>query len=73
MLAKVPKKLLSAADESAKQLRRQLMRGATVVFVTAGLPGKKWRAQRGERSAERVFRKLISIVFDGFLAHFGRF
>ncbi|CAE7642837.1 CARNS1 [Symbiodinium microadriaticum] len=42
MLAKVPKKLLTQADESAKKLRRQLMRGATVVFVTAGLPGKRF-------------------------------
>ncbi|CAJ1415647.1 unnamed protein product [Effrenium voratum] len=42
MLAKVPKKLLTQADESAKNLRRQLMRGATVVFVTAGLPGKRF-------------------------------
>ncbi|CAJ1333576.1 unnamed protein product [Effrenium voratum] len=38
----VPKKLLTQADESAKNLRRQLMRGATVVFVTAGLPGKRF-------------------------------
>lgn len=42
MLAKVPKNLLTATNESAKQLRRQMMKGATVVFVTAGLPGKKF-------------------------------
>eukprot|EP00913_Durusdinium_trenchii_P008633 g8107.t1 len=42
MLAKVPKTLLTQANDSAKQLRRQLMRGAVVVFVTAGLPGKKF-------------------------------
>jgi len=42
MLAKVPKNLLTATNEPAKQLRRQLMRGSTVVFVTAGLPGKRF-------------------------------
>eukprot|EP00440_Ansanella_granifera_P017363 gb/GFBE01018857.1/.p1 GENE.gb/GFBE01018857.1/~~gb/GFBE01018857.1/.p1 ORF type:complete len:625 (+),score=126.40 gb/GFBE01018857.1/:1-1875(+) len=42
MLAKVPRHLFTQHDESAKRLRRQLMRGATVVFVTAGLPGKRF-------------------------------
>lgn len=42
MLARVPRDLLTKHDESGKNLRRQLMRGATVVFVSAGLPGKKF-------------------------------
>lgn len=42
MLSKVPRHLLEKHDESSKLLRRQLMRGATVVFVTAGLPGKRF-------------------------------
>eukprot|EP00931_Biecheleriopsis_adriatica_P003086 TRINITY_DN10437_c0_g1_i2.p1 TRINITY_DN10437_c0_g1~~TRINITY_DN10437_c0_g1_i2.p1 ORF type:complete len:625 (+),score=118.02 TRINITY_DN10437_c0_g1_i2:69-1943(+) len=42
MLSKVPRPLLLKHDDSAKKLRRQLMRGATVVFVNAGLPGKRF-------------------------------
>lgn len=42
MLAKVPKKLLSSHDEAGHKLRRQLMRGATIVFISAGLPGKRF-------------------------------
>ncbi|CAK9080167.1 Hypothetical protein SCF082_LOCUS38234 [Durusdinium trenchii] len=59
MLAKVPKTLLTQANDSAKQLRRQLMRGAVVVFVTAGLPGKK----RGTRSTARMFGAVVQ-AFD---------
>lgn len=42
MLAKVPRELLSNHDETSHQLRRQLIRGATIVYVTAGLPGKRF-------------------------------
>jgi len=42
MLSKVPRQLLTKHDKPGQQLRRQLMKGATVVFVTAGLPGKRF-------------------------------
>jgi len=42
MLSKVPRQLLTKPDETGRKLRRQLMKGATVVFVSAGLPGKRF-------------------------------
>merc|ERR1712070_1161961 len=42
MLAKVPPKLLDAHTTEAQALRRKLVHGSTVVFVSAGLKGKRF-------------------------------
>mmetsp|Transcript_25465 Transcript_25465/g.40265 ORF Transcript_25465/g.40265 Transcript_25465/m.40265 type:complete len:614 (-) Transcript_25465:201-2042(-) len=46
MLAKVPRKLLDQATDEAQALRRKLAFGATVVFVSAGLQGKRFILER---------------------------
>jgi carnosine synthase len=42
MLAQVPPDFLASNSADAQHLRRQLVRGATVVFVSAGYPGKRF-------------------------------
>lgn len=46
MLAQVPREFLERSTEASQQLRRKLVRGATVVFVTAGYPGKRFIFER---------------------------
>jgi carnosine synthase len=46
MLAEVPRELLEQASEEAQQLRWKLVRGATVVFVSASYPGKRFVFER---------------------------
>jgi len=46
MLSKVPSHFLEAQTEEAQALRRKLVRGATVVFVSAGYPGKRFIFER---------------------------
>mmetsp|Transcript_6663 Transcript_6663/g.14559 ORF Transcript_6663/g.14559 Transcript_6663/m.14559 type:complete len:622 (-) Transcript_6663:138-2003(-) len=46
MLAQVPRALLESSSEQAQELRRKLVRGATVVFVSAGYAGKRFIFER---------------------------
>lgn len=46
MLSRVPPEFLNAGTAHAQALRRRLSRGATVAFVSAGLPGKKFTFER---------------------------
>jgi len=46
MLAKVPPELLERGDEEAQKLRRTLARGSTMVFICAGLQGKRFTFER---------------------------
>ncbi|CAK0857421.1 unnamed protein product [Prorocentrum cordatum] len=46
MLAKVPPELLERGDEEGQKLRRQLARGSTMVFICAGLQGKRFTFER---------------------------
>uniref|UniRef100_A0A6T1HZK7 ATP-grasp domain-containing protein n=1 Tax=Alexandrium monilatum TaxID=311494 RepID=A0A6T1HZK7_9DINO len=76
MLAKLPPELLQAKSPEAQDLRRQLSRGATVVFISAGLPGKRFTF---ERAAELGIKSVIiehpdswaaSLVEQGIIAKF---
>eukprot|EP00933_Yihiella_yeosuensis_P014546 TRINITY_DN13004_c0_g1_i2.p1 TRINITY_DN13004_c0_g1~~TRINITY_DN13004_c0_g1_i2.p1 ORF type:complete len:639 (-),score=121.84 TRINITY_DN13004_c0_g1_i2:351-2267(-) len=42
MLAKVPTELLDKHDEASQTLRRKLIKGSTIVYVSAGMPGKRF-------------------------------
>lgn len=42
MLARVPREFLESCTPEAQALRRRLLRGATVVFASAGYPGKRF-------------------------------
>jgi len=46
MLARVPRDFLEASTPEAQDLRRSLVRGATVVFTSAGYPGKRFIFER---------------------------
>jgi len=46
MLARVPRALLEAEGQEAQELRRKMVRGATVVFASAGYPGKRFIFER---------------------------
>lgn len=46
MLSQVPRDFLRTATPEAQELRRKLTRGATVVFVSAGYPGKRFIFER---------------------------
>lgn len=46
MLAKIPAGLLETADAETQMLRRKLAHGSTVVFFTAGYPGKRFVFER---------------------------
>jgi len=76
MLAKVPPRLLKESTEQAQTLRRKLAHGATVVFVSAGLQGKKFTF---ERAAALGIKCVVvehpdswsrSMVDDGLIAKF---
>uniref|UniRef100_A0A7S1R9F4 ATP-grasp domain-containing protein n=1 Tax=Alexandrium catenella TaxID=2925 RepID=A0A7S1R9F4_ALECA len=46
MLSKLPPDILHNCTAETQDLRRQLSRGATIVFVSAGLPGKRFTFER---------------------------
>mmetsp|Transcript_41253 Transcript_41253/g.132874 ORF Transcript_41253/g.132874 Transcript_41253/m.132874 type:complete len:663 (+) Transcript_41253:1-1989(+) len=46
MLSKIPPQLLTKASDDAQALRRKMAHGATIVFVSAGLPGKRFTFER---------------------------
>eukprot|EP00929_Paragymnodinium_shiwhaense_P108371 TRINITY_DN7468_c1_g1_i1.p1 TRINITY_DN7468_c1_g1~~TRINITY_DN7468_c1_g1_i1.p1 ORF type:complete len:647 (+),score=155.39 TRINITY_DN7468_c1_g1_i1:165-1943(+) len=47
--AHVPRELLEAATQEAQELRRKVVRGATVVFFTAGYAGKRFVFERAHQ------------------------
>jgi len=76
LLAKLPAKLLKERTEQAQLLRRKLAKGATVVFISAGLAGKRFAFQR---AAELGIKCVIiehpdswsaNLVVDGTVAKF---
>lgn len=76
MMTKMPRHLLEQAGEEAQTLRRKLLRGATVVFVTAGYAGKRFIY---ERAAELGVKSVIldhpdswskGLVDEGLVAKF---
>lgn len=48
MLGRIPRELLEAGGPDAQALRRKLLNGATVVFFTAGYPGKRFVLERAK-------------------------
>jgi len=54
MLAKVPPQLLASADAASQSLRRNLAKGATIVFISAGLPGKRFTFERAAALGMKV-------------------
>jgi len=46
MLSKLPPDLLHTSSPETQDLRRQLSKGATLVFISAGLPGKRFTFER---------------------------
>jgi len=76
MLAKLPPDLLSTQSTEAQDLRRKLSRGATMVFISAGLPGKRFTF---ERAAELGIKSVViehpdswsaGLVDEGIIAKF---
>lgn len=76
MLAKVPAKLLDAQSDEAQALRRKLVDGATIVFISAGLQGKRFIL---ERAAELGVKSVVldhpgswseRLVAEGIIAKF---
>merc|ERR1740129_1396845 len=61
MLAKLPSHVLKTASGEGQNLRRKLAKGATVVFVSAGLPGKRFTF---ERAASLGMKVVIIEHFD---------
>lgn len=58
MLAEIPQELLMSTSRDAQALRRRLSRGATVVFVSAGLPGKRMIYERAAQLGVKA------VIFD---------
>jgi len=54
MLAKVPPELLAKPTPEAQNLRRNLARGATIVMVSVGLPGKRFTIERAAAMGLKV-------------------
>lgn len=76
MLAKIPAKLLNVQSDEAQALRRKLVDGATVVFISAGLQGKRFIL---ERAAELGVKSVVldhpdswsqQLVSEGLIAKF---
>lgn len=76
MLSKVPREFLERATPEAQDLRRSLVKGATVVFVSAGYAGKRFIF---ERAAELGIKSVVvdhpdswvkDLVADGLVAKF---
>jgi len=76
MLTRVPPKLLNAQSNDAQKLRRKLVNGATIVFISAGLRGKRFIL---ERAAELGVKSIVldhpdswsqQLVAEGIIAKF---
>lgn len=76
MMSQMSPQLLATTSEEAQTLRRKLARGATVVFISAGLPGKRFTF---ERAAELGIKSVVidhhdswsaGLVADGVIARF---
>merc|ERR1719336_605135 len=76
MMAQVSRDLLVARGPEAQELRRKLLRGSTIVFVSAGYPGKRFIF---ERAAELGVKSVIidhpdswsrELVTQGIIAKF---
>jgi len=76
MLAKLPPNILQACSTETQELRRKLSRGATLVFISAGLPGKRFTF---ERAAELGIKSVViehpdswaaGLVDEGIIAKF---
>lgn len=76
MLSKVDTRLLTASDANGQELRRQMARGATVVFICAGLQGKRFTFERAAALGMKVVviehhdSWAKSMVDDGLIAKF---
>mmetsp|Transcript_51644 Transcript_51644/g.109731 ORF Transcript_51644/g.109731 Transcript_51644/m.109731 type:complete len:631 (+) Transcript_51644:91-1983(+) len=46
MLSQIPQKLLLSQNDEGQRLRRKLADGATIVVISAGLPGKRFTFER---------------------------
>lgn len=76
MLANIPPELLSKMSPEAQMLRRKLAYGATVVFISAGVPGKRFIF---DRAAEMGIKSVVldhhdswvkNLVQEGVVAKF---
>jgi carnosine synthase len=76
MLSNIPSELLSKMSPEAQMLRRKLAHGSTVVFITAGTPGKRFIL---DRAAEMGIKSVVldhpdswskSLVQEGVIAKF---
>jgi carnosine synthase len=76
MLANIPSELLSKMSPEAQMLRRKLAHGSTVVFISAGMPEKRFIY---DRAAEMGIKSVVldhhdswakSLVQDGVIAKF---
>jgi carnosine synthase len=54
MMAKMPRELVTKNSEQGQNLRRKLADGATVVFISAGLPGKRFTFERAAQLGIKV-------------------
>jgi carnosine synthase len=66
MLRQVPTKLLNAQSEDAQNLRRKLVKGSTIVFISAGLSGKRFIL---ERAAELGVKSVVLDHPDSWARH----
>lgn len=53
-IAKVPRRLLTLRGNDGQQLRREMLRGAVVVFFTAGYEGKRFIFERAHSLGVRI-------------------
>jgi len=76
MLASIPPELLSKMSPEAQMLRRKLAHGATVVFISAGMPEKRFIL---DRAAEMGIKSVVldhpdswakNLVHEGVIAKF---
>merc|ERR1719408_449483 len=76
MLSKVPPSLLNVCSNEAQALRRKLCHGSTIVFISAGLKGKRFTL---ERAAELGIKAVVldhpdswsqQLVAEGVIAKF---
>ncbi|CAE7262373.1 CARNS1 [Symbiodinium necroappetens] len=76
MMSHIPVELVEASGEEAQALRRKLLEGATIVFFTAGYPGKRFIYERamqlGVKSViiEHPDSWAKSLVDEGIIAKF---
>jgi len=75
-MARVPRRLLTARGQDGQRLRRELLRGSTIVFFTAGYEGKRFVYEKAKELGVRIV--LIdsptswstSLVAEGIVAKF---